>query len=89
MTEYVALLGAAVLAGALGRPRRPSCWCCPPSTSAPSAPSTLPVDYDLRWPVMGSVLGVVLLVVLTIAFWISRRTVQLGTPSTLRQADGR
>ena len=38
---------------------------------------------------IAGVLGVVLLVVLAIALWISRRTVKLGTPSTLRQADGR
>ncbi len=88
LTEYVALLGMAVVGGALAAVA--SLLLVLPSLDIGTVGTFDPaVDYGLRWLVLGGVLGVVLLVVLTIAFWISRRTVQLGTPSTLRQADGR
>ena len=88
LTEYVALLGMAVVGGALAA--LASLLLVLPSLDIGTVGTFDPaVDYDLRWLVIGGVLGVVLLVVLAIAFWISRRTVQLGTPSTLRQADGR
>ena len=47
------------------------------------------VDFSLRWAVIAGVVGVVMLVVLGIALWISGRTVKQGTPATLRQADAR
>ena len=88
LTEYVALLGMAVVGGALAA--LASLLLVLPSLDIGTVGTFDPaVDYDLRWLVIGGVLGVVLLVVLAIAFWISRRTVQLGTPSTLRQADAR
>ena len=82
LTEYVALLGMAVVGGALAA--LASLLLVLPSLDIGTVGTFDPaVDYDLRWLVIGGVLGVVLLVVLAIAFWISRRTVQLGTPSTL------
>ena len=88
LTEYVALLGMAVVGGALAAVAAlllvlPSLDIGVVGTFDPA------VDYDLRWLVLGAVLGVVLLVVLVIAWWISRRTVRQGTPATLRQADVR
>jgi hypothetical protein len=88
LTEYVALLGMAVVGGALAAVAAlllvlPSLDIGVVGTFDPA------VDYDLRWLVLGGVLGVVLLVVLVIAWWIARRTVRLGTPATLRQADVR
>ncbi len=88
LTEYVALLGMAVVGGALAA--LASLLLVLPSLDIGEVGTFDPaVDYDLRWLVIAGVLGVVLLAVLAIAFWISRRTVKLGTPSTLRQADAR
>jgi hypothetical protein len=88
LTEYVALLGMAVVGGALAAVA--SLLLVLPSLDIGIVGTFDPaVDYDLRWLVLAGVLGVVLLVVLAIAWWISRRTVRLGTPSTLRQADAR
>ncbi len=88
LTEYVALLGLAVLGGALAALTSlvlvlPSLDIGAPDVFDPA------VDYGLRWPVIGAVLVVVLVVVLAIAHWIAGRTVKLGTPATLRQADVR
>jgi hypothetical protein len=88
LTEYVALLGMAVVGGALAAVA--SLLLVLPSLDIGVVGTFDPaVDYDLRWLVLAGVLGVVLVVVLGIAWWISRRTVRLGTPSTLRQADAR
>ncbi|MEO6512642.1 MAG: FtsX-like permease family protein, partial [Nocardioides sp.] len=88
LTEYVALLGMAVVGGALAAVA--SLLLVLPSLDIGVVGTFDPaVDYDLRWVVLAGVLGVVLLVVLAIAWWISRRTVRLGTPSSLRQADAR
>ncbi len=88
LTEYVALLGMAVVGGALAAVA--SLLLVLPSLDIGVVGTFDPaVDYGLRWLVLAGVLGVVLLVVLAIAWWISRRTVKLGTPSTLRQADAR
>jgi putative ABC transport system permease protein len=88
VTEYVALLGMAVVGGGLAAVASlllvlPSLDIGTPEDFDPA------VDFGLRWLVMAAVLGVVMVVVLAIAFWISRRTVKLGTPASLRQADQR
>jgi hypothetical protein len=88
VTEYVALLGMAVVGGGLAAIG--SLLLVLPSLDIGTIEEFDPaVDFGLRWLVMGAVLGVVLVVVLAIAFWISRRTVKQGTPATLRQADAR
>ena len=88
VTEYVALLGMAVVGGALAATTSlllvlPSLDIGEPGAYDPA------VDYALRWPVLAGVVVMVLVVVLAIAWWIARRTVVLGTPATLRQADAR
>ncbi len=88
VTEYVALLGMAVVGGALAAVA--SLLLVLPSLDIGEHRRFDPaVDYSLRWLVMAGVLGLVLIVVLAIALWIARRTVKLGTPATLRQADAR
>ena len=88
VTEYVALLGMAVVGGGLAAVA--SLLLVLPSLDIGTIGEFDPaVDFGLRWLVMGAVLGIVLVVVLAIALWISRRTVKLGTPATLRQADAR
>jgi putative ABC transport system permease protein len=88
VTEYVALLGMAVVGGVLAATA--SLLLVLPSMDIGERGSYDPaVDYGLRWLVMAGVLGLVLFVVLAIAVWIARRTVKLGTPATLRQADNR
>lgn len=88
VTEYVALLGMAVVGGGLAAVA--SLLLVLPSLDIGTIETFDPaVDFGLRWTVMAAVLGVVMIVVLGIAFWISRRTVRLGTPATLRQADAR
>jgi hypothetical protein len=86
VTEYVALLGIAVGGGALSAIA--SLLLVLPSLDIGAVGTYDPaVDYGLRWLVVGGVVAVVLVVVLVIAWWISRRTIKLGTPATLRQAD--
>jgi putative ABC transport system permease protein len=88
VTEYVALLGMAVVGGGLAAVA--SLLLVLPSLDIGTVGEFDPaVDFGLRWLVMGAVLGIVLVVVLAIALWISRRTVRQGTPATLRQADAR
>ncbi len=88
LTEYVALLGMAVLGGGLAAVG--SLVLVLPSLDIGTLEVFDPaVDFGVRWLVIAGVLGVVLVVVLAIAFWISRRTVKQGTPATLRQADAR
>ncbi len=88
VTEYVALLGMAVVGGALAAVT--SLLLVLPSLDIGEVgPFDPAVDFGLRWSVMGAVVACVLVVVLAIAVWISRRTVKLGTPATLRQADAR
>jgi hypothetical protein len=88
VTEYVALLGMAVVGGGLAAVA--SLLLVLPSLDIGAIGEFDPaVDFSLRWLVMGGVLGVVMVVVLAIALWIARRTVKQGTPATLRQADAR
>jgi putative ABC transport system permease protein len=88
ITEYVALLGMAVVGGALAAIA--SLLLVLPSLDIGAIGDFDPaVDFSLRWAVIAGVVGVVMLVVLGIALWISRRTVKQGTPATLRQADAR
>ena len=88
VTEYVALLGLAVVGGALAA--MASLLLVLPSLDIGTIGDFDPaVDFGLRWLVMAGVVGVVMVVVLAIALWISRRTVKQGTPATLRQADAR
>ena len=88
VTEYVALLGMAVIGGALAAVA--SLLLVLPSFDIGAIGTFDPaVDFSLRWLVIGGVLGVVMVVVFAIALWIARRTVKLGTPATLRQADVR
>ena len=88
VAEYVALLGMAVVGGALAAIA--SLLLVLPSLDIGAIGEFDPaVDFSLRWLVMGGVLAVVMIVVLGIALWISRRTVKQGTPATLRQADAR
>ena len=88
ITEYVALLGMAVVGGALAAVA--SLLLVLPSLDIGAIGDFDPaVDFSLRWAVIAGVVGVVMLVVLGIALWISRRTVKQGTPATLRQADAR
>ena len=88
VVEYVALLGMAVVGGTLAA--LASMLLVLPSLDIGERATFDPaVDYGLRWLVMAGVLGVVLVVVLTIAVWIANRTVKMGTPATLRQADVR
>ncbi len=88
VTEYVALLGMAVVGGALAA--FVSLLLVLPSLDIGERAAFDPaVDYSLRWLVLAGVLGLVLIVVFTIALWIADRTVKLGTPATLRQADVR
>jgi len=88
LTEYVALLGMAVAGGALAAVA--SLLLVLPSLDIGTVGTFDPaVDYDLRWLVIAGVNAAVLVVVLGIALWISRRTVRLGTPESLRQADVR
>ena len=88
ITEYVALLGMAVVGGALAAIA--SLLLVLPSLDIGAIGEFDPaVDFSLRWGVIAGVVGVVMLVVLGIALWISRRTVKQGTPATLRQADAR
>ena len=88
VAEYVALLGMAVVGGALA--------------AIASLLLVLPVARHRRdrrvrpgcrlQPALagdGRRARVVMIVVLAIALWISRRTVKQGTPATLRQADAR
>jgi len=86
VAEYVALLGLATAGGAVAAVL--SLVLVLPSLDIGTVGTYDPaVDYGLRWLVIGGVLAVVLLVVLAIALWIARRTVRLGTPASLRQAD--
>jgi hypothetical protein len=88
VAEYVALLGMAVVGGALAAVT--SLLLVLPSLDIGTVETFDPaVDYSVRWLVMLAVVCVILLVVLGIALWIARRTVKLGTPATLRQADAR
>jgi hypothetical protein len=88
VTEYIALLGMAVIGGGLAAVA--SLLLVLPSLDIGAIGEFDPaVDFGLRWLVMGGVLAVVMIVVLAIALWISRRTVKQGTPDTLRQADAR
>jgi hypothetical protein len=88
VTEYVALLGMAVAGGVLSAIA--SLLLVLPSLDIGTVGTFDPaVDYGLQWLVMAGVVAAVLVVVLGIAFWISRRTVKLGTPASLRQADVR
>jgi hypothetical protein len=88
VAEYVALLGMAVTGGTLAAIA--SLLLVLPSLDIGTIGDFDPaVDFGLRWLVMAGVVGVVMLVVLAIAVWIARRTVRLGTPATLRQADAR
>ena len=88
ITEYVALLGMAVVGGALAAVA--SLLLVLPSLDIGAIGEFDPaVDFSLRWGVIAGVVGVVMLVVLGIALWISRRTVKQGTPAHLRQADAR
>jgi hypothetical protein len=88
VTEYVALLGMAVIGGGLAAVA--SLLLVLPSLDIGTIGEFDPaVNFSLRWLVMGGVLAVVMVVVLAIALWISRRTVKQGTPATLRQADAR
>ncbi len=88
VAEYVALLGMAVVGGALAAIA--SLLLVLPSLDIGAIGEFDPaVDFSLRWLVMGGVLALVMIVVLAIALWISRRTVKQGTPATLRQADAR
>ena len=88
ITEYVALLGMAVVGGALAAVA--SLLLVLPSLDIGAIGEFDPaVDFSLRWAVVAGVVAVVMVVVLGIALWISRRTVKQGTPATLRQADAR
>jgi hypothetical protein len=88
VTEYLALLGMAVAGGALAAIA--ALVLVLPSLDIGEIGDFDPaVDFSLRWLVVLGVVGVVMVVVLAIANWISRRTVKLGTPATLRQADER
>ena len=88
VTEYVALLGMAVVGGALAAVA--SLLLVLPSLDIGAIGEFDPaVDFSLRWAVVAGVVAVVMVVVLGIALWISRRTVKQGTPATLRQADAR
>jgi len=88
VTEYVALLGMAVVGGGLAAVA--SLLLVLPSLDIGTIGDFDPAaDFGLRWLVIGGVLGIVMVIVLAIALWISRRTVEQGTPATLRQADAR
>jgi len=88
VAEYVALLGMAVVGGALAAIA--SLLLVLPSLDIGAIGDFDPaVDFSLRWLVVAVVVAVVMFFVLAIALWISRRTVKQGTPSTLRQADAR
>jgi hypothetical protein len=88
VAEYVALLGMAVVGGALAAVA--SLLLVLPSLDIGAVEDFDPaVDFGLRWLVLAAVVAVVMVAVLAIAFWISRRTVKLGTPASLRQADAR
>jgi putative ABC transport system permease protein len=88
VAEYVALLGMAVVGGALAAIA--SLLLVLPSLDIGAIGEFDPaVDFSLRWAVVAGVVAVVMVGVLVIALWISRRTVKQGTPATLRQADAR
>jgi hypothetical protein len=86
VTEYVALLGTAVLAGAASALL--SLWLLLPSMDLGAATAFEPVpDFGPRWSVVALVVGSGILVAVLLALWIAWRTIVRGTPDRLRQAD--